>query len=130
MIPRLMALPLDVCTVGSMIRLTRLRNADPLWLNPDHIERLEHHHETVVKLLNGNEYVVVESPDEIVQQVTHLRARAIALAARLAVDGLDIDVAGGISAAAVAKPLPAVGGSAHRPDTDRPDWDRPREEKS
>ncbi|MEZ5249555.1 MAG: flagellar FlbD family protein [Ilumatobacteraceae bacterium] len=65
-----------------MIRLTRLRQTDPLYLNPDHIERLEHHHETVVRLLNGNEYVVCESPDEIVDQVVMLRARSIALAAR------------------------------------------------
>jgi uncharacterized protein YlzI (FlbEa/FlbD family) len=110
-----MALSLDLRTVETMIRLTRLRNADPLWLNPDHIERLEHHHETVVKLLNGNEYVVVESPDEIVHQLTLLRASAIALAARMAVDG--VDIASGVSAAAASKPLPeVVSGSA--PDVD------------
>ena len=108
-----MALSPDVRTVGNMIRLTRLRKADPLWLNPDHIERLEHHHETVVKLLNGNEYVVVESPEEIVLQVTQMRARAIALAARLAVDGLDI--ADSVSAVAATKPLPEVGGPAADP---------------
>jgi uncharacterized protein YlzI (FlbEa/FlbD family) len=45
-----------------MIRLTRLRQTDPLYINPDHIERLDRHHETIVHLLNGTEYVVVESP--------------------------------------------------------------------
>ena len=66
-----------------MIRLTRLRQADPLYINPDHIERLDRHHETVVHLLNGVEYVVVESPEEIMEQVTLLRARVIATAARM-----------------------------------------------
>ena len=69
-----------------MIRLTRLRQSDPLYVNPDHIERLHRLHETVVHLLNGNEYVVVESPEEIVEQITRFRARAIALAARMAIE--------------------------------------------
>ncbi len=96
-------------TVVVMIRLTRLRKADPLWLNPDHIERLERHHETVVRLLNGSEYVVQESPEEIVRQVTYLRARAIALAARLTVEGLDIDPLDGVHAAAAVTPMPEIG---------------------
>jgi flagellar protein FlbD len=66
-----------------MIRLTRLRQTDPLYINPDHIERLDRHHETIVHLLNGTEYVVVESPEEIMEQVTMLRARVIATAARM-----------------------------------------------
>lgn len=66
-----------------MIRLTRLRQTDPLYINPDHIERLDRHHETIVHLLNGTEYVVVESPEEILEQVTMLRARVIATAARM-----------------------------------------------
>jgi uncharacterized protein YlzI (FlbEa/FlbD family) len=90
-----------------MIRLTRLRQSDPLYINPDHIERLEGNHDTVVHLLNGTEYVVVESPEAIVEQVIQLRARAIALAARLAVDGLDGPVEPVHAAAAVA-PLPQV----------------------
>ena len=91
-----------------MIRLTRLRQSDPLYVNPDHIERLHRLHETVVHLLNGNEYVVVESPEEIVEQITYLRARAIALAARRAVDGLDAAVMGDVRAAASVSPLPAI----------------------
>ncbi|MEX1107058.1 MAG: flagellar FlbD family protein [Ilumatobacteraceae bacterium] len=66
-----------------MIRLTRLRSSDPLYVNPDHIERLDRAHDTVVHLLNGNEYVVVETPDEIVERITRNRANAIALAAAL-----------------------------------------------
>ncbi len=109
-------------TVDGMIRLTRLRQSDPLYINPDHIERLEGHHDTVVHLLNGTEYVVVESPEEIVQQVIHLRARSIALAARLAVDGIDADNPGRmgglgqvdtvhvnpVHAAAAVSPMPTV----------------------
>ncbi|MBI5089113.1 MAG: flagellar FlbD family protein [Actinobacteria bacterium] len=94
-----------------MIRLTRLRQSDPLYVNPDHIERLHRLHETVVHLLNGNEYVVVESPEEIVEQITFLRARAIALAARMAMDGIDAgsmaEVRTAATVASVA-PLPAI----------------------
>ncbi len=109
-----------------MIRLTRLRQNDPLYINPDHIERLEGHHDTVVHLLNGTEYVVVESPEEIVEQVIYLRARSIALAARLAVDGIDpvagLGGLGGLDpvqvnpvhAAAAVAPMPTV----HRDDDD------------
>ena len=92
-----------------MIRLTRLRQTDSLWLNPDHIERLERHHDTVVRLLNGAEYIVVETPEEIVDQVTHLRARSIALAARLAADELDTTTSTTLPAAAASGPLPMVG---------------------
>lgn len=63
-----------------MIRLTRLRNNEPLYLNPDHIERLDHLHETHVHLSNGNEYVVTESPAEIVGLIVGLRGRIIATA--------------------------------------------------
>ena len=66
-----------------MIRLTRLRNANPLYLNPDHIERLDSNHETIVHLFNGNEYVVTESAEEIVRLVNAQRAHLLALASRL-----------------------------------------------
>jgi uncharacterized protein YlzI (FlbEa/FlbD family) len=101
--------PARIGTVLGMIRLTRLRQTDSLWLNPDHIERLERHHETVVRLLNGAEYVVVETPEEIVDQVTYLRARSIALAARLAADELETSTSTTLPAAAAVSPLPSVG---------------------
>jgi uncharacterized protein YlzI (FlbEa/FlbD family) len=94
-------------TVRGMIRLTRLRSPDPLYVNPDHIERLDRHHDTIVHLLNGNEYIVVESPEEIVERVTYLRAKAIALAARLAADGL-AELGDALTASAAAQPLPRV----------------------
>lgn len=67
-----------------MIRLTRLRNDNALFVNPDHIERLDHHHDTIVHLFNGTEYVVTQTPDEIVDLVVMQRARILAVAARLA----------------------------------------------
>lgn len=97
-----------VGTVPVMIRLTRLRQTDPLYINPDHIERLEHHHQTVVRLLNGAEYVVEESPEQIVEQVIHLRARAIALAARLTADELDSPLQRHVTLAAGVAPVPEV----------------------
>jgi uncharacterized protein YlzI (FlbEa/FlbD family) len=66
-----------------MIRLTRLRNANPLYINPDHIERLDSYHETTVHLSNGNEYVVTEPADAIVRLINEQRAGLLALALRL-----------------------------------------------
>ena len=70
-------------TVVAMIRLTRLRNANPLFLNQDHIERLETHHETTIHLSNGSEYVVTEPAEEIVRMIIEQRAQLLAVAARL-----------------------------------------------
>lgn len=67
-----------------MIRLTRLRNAGPLYLNPDHIERLDQYHDTTVHLFNGDEFVVTESADRIVELITEYRARILATASRIA----------------------------------------------
>jgi uncharacterized protein YlzI (FlbEa/FlbD family) len=66
-----------------MIRLTRLRNPNPLYLNPDLIERLDSHHETTVHLSNGSEYVVIEHADAIVRLINEQRAGVLALALRL-----------------------------------------------
>ena len=114
-----------VGTVSTMIRLTRLRSPDPLYLNPDHIERLDRNHDTVVHLLNGNEYIVVESPEEIVEQLTYFRASAIALAARLAADGLRSTDPDAVSLASGVHPLPAVshGGEPAPTDTAPTDTD-------
>ena len=100
-----------VGTVPTMIRLTRLRQTDPLYINPDHIERLERHHETVVRLLNGSEYVVEESPEEIVEQVIYLRARSIALAARLAADDLESPMPRSVAIAAGMGTVPGLDAS-------------------
>jgi flagellar protein FlbD len=93
-------------TVSAMIRLTRLRSSDSLYLNPDLIERLDRAHDTVVHLENGKEYVVLETPEEIVERITLHRANAIALAATLVAEGrVSADP---IMLAAGVEPLPAV----------------------
>jgi flagellar protein FlbD len=79
-----------------MIRLTRLRQTDPFYVNPDHIERIEHHHDVLVHLFNGTEFVVNETPDEIIASVREHRA-LILVAARLMSDET-VDSASDLSA--------------------------------
>ncbi len=66
-----------------MIKLTRLRHGQTFLLNPDHIERVDSHVESVVHLSDGTEYVVVEQADEIVQRIIEFRARILAVASIL-----------------------------------------------
>jgi flagellar protein FlbD len=68
-----------------MIRLTRLRNAEALYLNPDQIERLDRHHETLVLMSNGTEYVVTEDAEMIIDLIVGYRARVIAAGQQLLV---------------------------------------------
>lgn len=66
-----------------MIPLTRLRHDEIFYLNPDLFERVDGHVDTVIRLTDGTEYVVVEAPDEIVRRIAEFRARIIAVAAML-----------------------------------------------
>jgi flagellar protein FlbD len=68
-----------------MIRLSRIRNEMPLFLNEDLIEKLDGHHETTITLTNGDVYVVTESPDEVFSRIVEVRALIAAVASRLAV---------------------------------------------
>jgi flagellar protein FlbD len=61
-----------------MITVTRL-NGPPFALNPDLIERIEATPDTVVHLVGGANYVVRESPDEVVARIRESRAAVIAL---------------------------------------------------
>lgn len=61
-----------------MITVTRL-NGPAFALNPDLIERVEATPDTVIHLVGGTNYVVLETPDEIVQRVRESRAAVIAL---------------------------------------------------
>ena len=63
-----------------MIRLTRLRQTDPFFVNPDHIERIEHQHDVHIHLFNGTEFVVNETPDEIIASIREHRALILAAA--------------------------------------------------
>ena len=61
-----------------MINVTRL-NGPAFALNPDLIERVEATPDTVIHLVGGTNYVVVESVEEIVARVRESRAAVIAL---------------------------------------------------
>ena len=51
----------------TVIRVTRL-NGEQFALNPDLIERVEAHPDTVVFLVDGTKYVVKESFDEVLRR--------------------------------------------------------------
>ena len=56
-----------------MIRVTRL-NGEQFALNPDLIERVEGHPDTVAFLVDGTKYVVKESVDEVLAEIREYRA--------------------------------------------------------
>jgi flagellar protein FlbD len=61
-----------------MITVTRL-NGPAFALNPDLIERIEATPDTVIHLVGGTNYVVVETVEEIIALVRESRASVIAL---------------------------------------------------
>ena len=61
-----------------MIRVTRL-NGDQFALNPDLIEKVEAHPDTVAFLVDGTKYVVRESVDEVIREIREFRAGILAL---------------------------------------------------
>ena len=62
-----------------MIRVTRL-NGEQFALNPDLIERVEGHPDTVVFLVDGTKYVVSENVDEVLVEIREYRASILATA--------------------------------------------------
>ncbi len=60
-----------------MIRVTRL-NGEQFALNPDLIERVEAHPDTVVFLADGTKYVVKETVDEVLREIREYRAGILA----------------------------------------------------
>ena len=60
-----------------MIRVTRL-NGERFALNPDLIERVEAHPDTVAFLVDGTKYVVRESVDEVLREIREYRAGILA----------------------------------------------------
>jgi flagellar protein FlbD len=60
-----------------VIRVTRL-NGEQFALNPDLIERVEAHPDTVAFLLDGTKYVVKETVDEVLEEIREYRARILA----------------------------------------------------
>jgi flagellar protein FlbD len=86
-----------------VIRVTRL-NGERFALNPDLIERVEAHPDTVAFLVDGTKYVVKESVDEVLQKIREYRAGILATSYemdrgeyRMVVTESQDDVAGGSS---------------------------------
>lgn len=68
--------PISPTREPGMIRLTRL-NQTELIINSDLIEHVEIGGDTVVKLTDGNSFVVMESPDEIIERVVRFKKRIL-----------------------------------------------------
>ncbi|MGY1708633.1 flagellar FlbD family protein [Geodermatophilus sp. SYSU D00758] len=62
-----------------MIRVTRL-NGERFALNPDLVERVEGHPDTVVFLVDGTRYVVRETVEEVLLEIREYRASILATA--------------------------------------------------
>jgi flagellar protein FlbD len=60
-----------------VIRVTRL-NGERFALNPDLIERVEGHPDTVAFLVDGTKYVVKESVEEVLTEIREYRAEILA----------------------------------------------------
>ena len=62
-----------------MIELSRI-NGSVFYLNPDLLERIESHPDTLIVLINGETYVVSDSTDEIIDRIVRYRASVTAAA--------------------------------------------------
>ena len=61
-----------------MIELTRI-NGKSIVLNSDLIEHIECNPDTVIKLTNGNKFVVKETMQEIIDKIMSYKGRVLAL---------------------------------------------------
>jgi flagellar protein FlbD len=61
-----------------VISVTRL-NGERFALNPDLIERVEAHPDTVAFLVDGTKYVVKESVEEVLQEIREFRASILSI---------------------------------------------------
>jgi flagellar protein FlbD len=55
-----------------MIRLTRINHV-PMVLNSDLIEHVETTPDTVISMINGQKFVVLESTDDVIRKVIEFR---------------------------------------------------------
>lgn len=55
-----------------MIRVTRINHV-PLILNADLIEHVEVTPDTVISLVNGQKFMVLETPEEVISRVVEFR---------------------------------------------------------
>ncbi len=73
-----------------MIHLTRL-NGSEMYLNADLVATVEAHHDTVVTLVDGKTYVVVETAEMVVTEITNYRASVLAAAEQQLADVTEPD---------------------------------------
>ena len=73
-----------------MIRLTRL-NGGVMYLNADLVATVEHHHDTVLTLVDGKTYVLQDTAEEVVDAVREYRASIIAAAERMTAGDAETD---------------------------------------
>lgn len=59
-----------------MINLTGMNNVEFI-LNADHIEKIESVPETVITLVSGKKYLVLESTDEVVEKVIRYKNKIV-----------------------------------------------------
>lgn len=59
-----------------MIVVTRLKGTS-FRINPDLVDRIEESPDTHVYMLDGNSYIVKESPEEITEAIVQFRARVL-----------------------------------------------------
>ncbi|MGV3024310.1 flagellar FlbD family protein [Clostridium thermobutyricum] len=59
-----------------MIDVTGMNNKEFV-LNADHIEKIEEVPETIITLTNGKKYIVLESVDEVVEEVIKYKNRIV-----------------------------------------------------
>jgi flagellar protein FlbD len=64
-----------------MISLTRI-SGSVFVLNADLIERIDSTPDTVISLVDGKKYVVLESPDEVIRAIRMLRSEILAMSCR------------------------------------------------
>jgi flagellar protein FlbD len=75
-----------------MIALHRITQPDQeFFLNPDLIQVVEAHPDTVITLTNGSRYVVSETPAEVVELVRERRASVLTMALTAAEDTDGVD---------------------------------------
>jgi flagellar protein FlbD len=64
-----------------MIPLTRL-NGSEIHLNADLVATVESHHDTVITLVDGKTFVVMQTAEEVVRSIIAYRASILAMANR------------------------------------------------
>jgi flagellar protein FlbD len=60
-----------------MIQLTRLNHV-PFYLNPDLIEHMEVTPDTILSLTTGQKFLVLESPEQVLDSLVQFRRRILA----------------------------------------------------